>query len=61
MIINFYNKKVNFNQNRARQGKQEKIFETIHMYVEKIFTKFNVVLRWFSLKFKGGGKRNYGI
>lgn len=36
------------NQKQARRGKREKIFETIHVYVEKIFAKFNKVLRRFS-------------
>ena len=36
------------NQKRVRRGKQAKIFETIHVYVEKIFVKFNKVLRSFS-------------
>jgi len=35
------------NQKRVRRGKRAKIFETIHMYVEKIFEKFNKVLRSF--------------
>ena len=36
------------NQKQVRRGKRAKIFETIHVYVEKIFEKFNKVLRSFS-------------
>lgn len=43
------------NQKRVRRGKRAKIFETIHMYVENIFEKFNKVLRSFSFVRKQNG------
>ena len=36
------------NQKRVVLGKQIKIFEIVHRYIEKIFVQFNNVIRGFS-------------